>query len=66
MPSKRLHLLLLTFAAALSGCKSVGGNVRQADCPQPQPVPPSLMQPAETEKKVRAELFQPPPAATHK
>jgi hypothetical protein len=55
--------LWLTFVLAISGCKSGGGVVR---CPMLQEPPASLMQPPETEKKVRQELFEPQPSATPK
>jgi len=59
-------VLLLTSAAALSGCGSNGVLVRPAICPIP-PIPPaSLMQPPETGKKVRDELFEPQTNATPK
>lgn len=56
---------LLTFALALSGCKTSGVAVRQ-ECPRPSPAPPSLMKKPTTEAKVRAELFERPQSATRK
>ena len=58
-----LTLLLLTFAMSSYGCATVGPV---PSCPKLKPAPASLMQPSETEKKVRAELFEPQPNATSK
>lgn len=52
----------LICVMALSGCKTAGVAV----CPTLPPPPPSLMQPGETEKKVRRELFVPPETQTTK
>lgn len=47
--------LWLTFALAMCGCKTVGVAV----CPTLPPPPPSVMQPPQTETRVRQELFEP-------
>lgn len=52
----------LIFALALSGCKTAGEVVR----PRLPPPPASLMQPPETEKRVRDELFVPQETPTTK
>lgn len=57
--------LSLTSLLALCACKTAGPVVPPS-CPKLAPVPASLMQPPETEQKVRAELFKPPPSATPK
>jgi len=59
-------LSLLICALATSGCSSVGPVVKPSDCPTLPPLPANLMQPPETEKKVRDELFVPQPNATPK
>ena len=59
-------LLLLICAPAISGCSSVGPAVKPSDCPTLPPLPANLMQPPETERKVRDELFAPQPNATPK
>lgn len=57
--------LLLICVLANSGCMHAGKQpLPPMSCPQPPPLPPSLMQPPETEKKVRAELLAPPPSVT--
>lgn len=53
---------LVICALALSGCKTVGPVV----CPRLAEPPPSLMQPAETEKKVSRELLKPQETQTTK
>lgn len=57
--------LLLICALSVSACAQ-RGNVRPPVCPVLQPVPASLMQPPQTETKVRAELFEPPQTRTPK
>ncbi|KGQ19912.1 hypothetical protein LF41_2419 [Lysobacter dokdonensis DS-58] len=59
---KRNASWLLICGLALCGCKSVGPVV----CPTLPPPPPSVMQPPETEKKVRRELFVQPETPTTK
>lgn len=61
-----LIALPLTFALGLCACAGNGRAARPVVCPQQAPPPASLMQPSETEKKVRAELFEPQPSATSK
>lgn len=65
MPASRLIALLLIFALAISGCAGSGRAVK-TECPKLPPAPASLMQPPQTEMKVRAELFEPPQPATRK
>jgi hypothetical protein len=51
---------LLTCALGLSGCASNGKAVKPpAECPQPQPVPASLMQSPNYVERVSAEFFEP-------
>lgn len=66
MRIRLLQLWLLTCVLAISGCGGTGKVVRPCDCPTLPPLPPNLMQPPETEKKVRDELFVPQPSATPK
>ena len=56
----------LLFALATSGCSSVGPAVKPSDCPTLPPLPANLMQPPETERKVRDELFVPQSNVTPK
>lgn len=56
--------LLLICVPAISGCAT--GGLPNVSPPKLQPVPASLMQEPQTEKKVRAELFAPPPKPTPK
>lgn len=63
MPKRTALLLLLACALATSACNSVGPAVKP-ECPRPAPVAASLMLEPQTERKVRAELFEPPPSAT--
>lgn len=63
MQKRMALLLLLACALAASACGSVGKAVK-LECPRPAPVAASLMQEPQTERKVRAELFEPPPSAT--
>lgn len=66
MRSSNARLLtLLSFALAISGCKSGGGYV-QPTCPALAPPPASLMTEPTTEAKVRRELFELPQSATPK
>lgn len=60
MPKRLLTALSLTFALAISGCKTVGVAV----CPVLPPPPASLMQPPQTESRVRQILFEPPQRPT--
>lgn len=62
MLRKTMSALCVICALAMSGCKTVGpvASPRLAD------PPPSLMQPPETEKKVRRELFKPQEPQTTK
>ena len=62
MRKLKLIGLSLICVLAISGCKSGGGPAPR--CPVLTDPPASLMQPSETEKKVRQELFQPQPPAT--
>ena len=67
MPKLLQSALLLISAMALSSCASVGPPAKQAlICPPLPPVPANLMQPPQTENKVRDELFKPQPNATPK
>ncbi len=60
-------VLLLTCAQAMSACTSVGRRQSQpVSCPQPPQPPPSLMVEPTTESKVRGELLEPLPSATHR
>lgn len=59
-------LSLLICALATSSCSSVGPAVKPSDCPTLPPPPANLMQPPETERKVRDELFVPQLNATPK
>lgn len=55
--------LLLICVMANSGCMHAGKHPLPAmSCPRPPQAPPSLMQPPQTEKKVRGELFKPQPS----
>ncbi|SDX52601.1 hypothetical protein SAMN05421681_10621 [Lysobacter enzymogenes] len=63
MLNRKVRLSLLTCALATSGCSSVGPAVKP-ECPRLAPVAPSLMQPPQTEQKVRQILFESPPSAT--
>lgn len=63
---KLMRAALLTICA-LSVCACApSGVVRPPVCPQLGPVPASLMQPPQTETKVRRELFEPAPKPTPK
>lgn len=66
MPKILVLPLLLICVLATSACSGVGPVVKPNDCPTLPPLPANLMQPAETEKKVRDELFAPQPNATPK
>lgn len=60
-------ILSLALGLAMSACTSVGKRPSPpVTCPVLSPAPPSLMQPPETEKKVRQELFAPPQTQTPK
>lgn len=62
--TKTIKLLLsLSCVLALCGC-ATSGHVQV--CPQPQPLPASLMQTPHYESKTRAILFDSPQMPTHK
>ena len=64
MHKSKLIALLLICALAISGCATDGRP--KVSPPKLQPVPASLMQPPQTEKRVRAELFEPQGTPTTK
>jgi len=59
-------LSLLAFALATSSCATTGPVATQVVCPRLLAPPPTLMQPSNAGKKVRAELLAPPSSATPK
>lgn len=67
MPKPTTTALLLICVMALSSCRSAG-SVRPSPpmCPRLAPVSGAVMQAPETEKKVRAELFESPQTQTLK
>lgn len=64
MLKRLLQLLLLISAMVVSGCAATGPAARPSECPRLPPLPSNLMQPPETEKRVRAELFEQQLSAT--
>lgn len=63
---KRLALLMI-FASVQAGCATAGRVASPPpNCPQPQPIDPSLMLSPESEKRVRDELLLPPEPVTRR
>lgn len=60
-----LLALWLTCVLGISSCASTGKGASPAQvCPEPPPIPASLMQAPNYEQRLRGELFTPAPSAT--
>ncbi|AFC85453.1 Lipoprotein Rz1 precursor [Frateuria aurantia DSM 6220] len=66
MPNKRPLRSLLICVLLVSGCAQSGVVRPQLQCPQPAPVPASLMQLPTYRQQLQQQLFESAPMPTHK